>query len=357
VSSNYSQKKRVTIKIVAKEAGVSTQTVSRVLNNRPDVAPETRQRVKNVIQRLGYHPSAVARSLIQQRSYTIGVVTAGLDFLGPAQTLNGITQRAEALGYALLLKELPDLQVGDVDAVLQSLLARQVDGIIWAIPEVDENHGRLQELLPHLAVPFLCLTVSPKTELPSISIDNYQGGCIATQHLLDQGYCKIGHIAGPLSWWEARARKNGWMETLAKSQISVNDNHWVEGNWSTSSGYDAGQKLITQYPDMDAVFIANDQMALSFLKLAQDQNLSIPDDIAVVGFDGIPEADYFYPPLTTIRQDLNRLGCNAVEALIKIIEGREQFESTFESVFSALQPKIVVRESSVPQIFLQVVDR
>ena len=140
VSTNFTPKTRVTIKVVAKEAGVSTQTVSRVLNNRVDVAPETRQRVKDVIQRLGYHPSAVARSLIQQRSYALGVVTAGLDFLGPAQTLNGITQSAEALGYSLILKALPDLQSENVDLVLQSLLARQVDGIIWSVPQVGDNH-------------------------------------------------------------------------------------------------------------------------------------------------------------------------------------------------------------------------
>ena len=356
MSGNFSKKKRVTIKIVAQEAGVSTQTVSRVLNNRSDVAPETRQRVKDVIQRLGYHPSEVARSLIQQRSYTIGVVTAGLDYLGPAQTLNGITQSAETLGYSLLLKELPDLRAEGVDAVLQSLLARQVDGIIWAIPQVGDNHDWMQAIMPQFAVPVLFLTTSPQTNTPSISIDNYLGGCIATQHLLDQGYRKIGHMAGPLSWWEARARRNGWQDTLAKAGISVNQDHWVEGNWSTSSGYGACQKLMKHYPDMEAVFVANDQMALGFLKYAHEQSLSIPQDLAVVGFDGIPETAYYSPPLTTVRQDLNRLGCIAVEALIDVIERREGGEDTIEPDRGALQPQIVVRESSVLEKVLQVVE-
>ncbi len=364
MSEKSSRKKRVTIKVVAQEAGVSTQTVSRVLNNRSDVAPETRQRVKDVIQHLGYHPSAVARSLIQQRSYTIGVVTAGLDYLGPAQTLNGITQSAEALGYSLLLKELPDLRAEGIDAVLQSLLARQVDGIIWSVPQVGDNHDWMRAILPQLAVPVLFLTTTPQTNVPSISIDNYLGGCIATQHLLDQGYRKIGHLAGPLSWWEARARRNGWGDTLAKAGISVNQDHWVEGNWSTSSGYGAGQKLIKQYPDIDAVFVANDQMALGFLKYAQEQSLSIPQDLAVVGFDGIPETAYYFPPLTTVRQDLNRLGCIAVEALIEVIERREQEfierreggEGMIETDTGMLQPQIVVRESSVLEKILQVVE-
>ena len=357
MSADYSHKKRITIKRVAKEAGVSTQTVSRVLNDRPDVAPETRQRVKDVIQRLGYHPSAVARSLIRQRSYTIGVVTAGLNYLGPAQTLNGITQSVEDRGYSLLLKELPNLQAEDMDGVIQSLLARQVDGIIWAIPEVGDNHNWIGTILPQLAVPTLFLTISPQSNIHAISIDNYLGGCIATQHLLDQGYRKIGHISGPLSWWEARARKEGWQDMLVKSGISVKDHHWVEGNWSASSGYTAGQQLIKQYPDIEAVFVANDQMALSLLKLADEQNLSVPQDLAVVGFDGIPEAAYYKPPLTTIQQDLYSLGCRAVEALIEIIGGSGQKEDeTTGSDCDFLQPQLIVRESSISTKTLPVVE-
>jgi DNA-binding LacI/PurR family transcriptional regulator len=364
VSTNLTSKKRVTIKVVAKEAGVSTQTVSRVLNNRVDVAPETRQRVKDVIQRLGYHPSAVARSLIQQRSYALGIVTAGLDLLGPAQILNGITQSAEALGYSLLLKTLPDFQSENVDAVFQSLLARQVDGIIWSVPQVGDNHDWIWTTLPKIVVPVLFLKPHPQTNISSISIDNYLGGCIATQHLLDQGYRKIGHITGPLVWWEARARKKGWQDTLAKYGISVNQDHWVEGNWSTSSGYTAGQKLLKQFPGMEAVFVANDQMALGFLRFAQEQGLSIPQDVAVVGFDGIPETAYYFPPLTTVRQDLNRLGCIAVEALIEFIERNEQEviemedvgESAIELDSGTLQPQIIVRESSVLEKVLQMVE-
>ncbi len=352
----FPQKKRVNIKGVAQEAGVSTQTVSRVLNNRPDVAPETRQRVKDVIQRLGYHPSAIARSLIQQRSYTLGVVTAGLDFLGPAQTLNGITQSAEALGYSLLLKELPDLQSNNLDRVLQSLLARQVDGIIWAISEVGSNHEWMQDIIPQLAIPVLCLTTCQQSKIPSISIDNYWGGCIATQHLLDQGYRKIGHIAGPIKWWEARARKKGWQDTLEKIGIPVSNHHWIEGNWTSESGYEACQSLMEQYPDLEAVFVANDQMALSVLKFAQEQGLSIPHDLAVVGFDGIPESEYFYPPLTTIHQDLIHLGCSAVEALIEIIERRKKGDVSIELEIAAHQPQIIVRESSVFEDALQAVE-
>jgi DNA-binding LacI/PurR family transcriptional regulator len=363
-STNSASKKRVTIKVVAKEAGVSTQTVSRVLNNRVDVAPETRQRVKDVIQRLGYHPSAVARSLIQQRSYALGVVTAGLDFHGPAQILNGITQSAEALGYCLLLKKLPDFLSKNIDAVFQSLLARQVDGIIWSVPQVGDNHDWVESILAQFDVPVLFLATSPKADIPSVSIDNYRGGCIATQHLLDQGFRKIGHLAGPLNWLDARFRKNGWKDTLVKASIPVNDDDWVDGDWTTSSGYIAGQKLLELYADLEAVFVANDQMALGFLKYLQEQQLSVPEDIAVVGFDGIPEAEYFMPPLTTVFQDLNQLGCMAVEALIEIIESREQAaderadggDGGIVSDRNPLQPQLIIRESSVLEQTLLVVE-
>ena len=363
-SSNHTSRKRVTIKVVAKEAGVSTQTVSRVLNDRVDVAPETRQRVKDVIQRLGYHPSAVARSLIQQRSYALGVVTAGLDFHGPAQILNGITQSVEALGYSLLLKQLLDFQSENVDNVFQSLLARQVDGIIWSVPQVGDNQDWTSTILPKVVVPVLFLTPHPGTNIASISIDNYRGACIATQHLLDQGYRKIGHITGPLCWWEGRARRNGWQDILTKFGISVNKNHWTEGDWSTFSGYAAGQKLLKQYPDMEAVFVANDQMALGLLKYVQDQHLSIPEDVAVVGFDGIPEAEYYMPSLSSVRQDLNQLGCLAVETLIDMIERKEQDAGEQSddgghvngSDSNTLQPQLIIRESSVLKQILPVVE-
>src|SRR5512135_1363206 len=143
---------RATIKEVASEAGVSTQNVSRVINGRPDVSPETRERVQDVIERMRYQPSALARSLIQQRSYTLGIVTAGLRHTGPSRTLNGIAQAAEQAGYGLLLKELPSYGADDVTPIFDALLSRHVDGIIWAVPEVGENRQPFSSLSLHLGV-------------------------------------------------------------------------------------------------------------------------------------------------------------------------------------------------------------
>ncbi|MBN1136570.1 MAG: LacI family DNA-binding transcriptional regulator, partial [Anaerolineae bacterium] len=140
-------KRRCTIRDVAAAAGVSHQTVSRVLNDRPDVAEETRQNILQVIKELKYQPSAIARSLTQQRSFTLGVVTAGLGYIGPSRTLSGITEQAEQMGYALLLKDLPHFDVQDLRPLFSSLIARQIDGVIWAVPEVGDNRGWLEEQL------------------------------------------------------------------------------------------------------------------------------------------------------------------------------------------------------------------
>jgi LacI family transcriptional regulator len=223
---------RVTIKQVAREAGVSTQTVSRVINDRPDVAPETRQRILEVIERLGYQPSALARSLIRRRSHTLGVAIAGLKFVGPSRTLSGITEQAEAMGYALLLKEPLDFDTREVAPLLSALLSRQVDGIIWAVAEVGANRDWLRERLPGLPVPIIFLTMHPQSGVSVVSVDNYMGGRMATEHLLGQGYRHIGHLAGPLTWWEARQRKAGWQDALLDAGLPVSDEHWAEGDWS-----------------------------------------------------------------------------------------------------------------------------
>jgi LacI family transcriptional regulator len=312
-------KKRVTIKQVAKESGVSTQTVSRVINERPDVASETRQRVLAVIDRLGYHPSALARSLIQRRSHTLGVA----------------------------IKELPKFDMGDAESVLNALLARQVDGIIWAVSEVGSNRDWLQHRLPSLPVPIIFLTMHYQAGLSVVAVDNYLGGRMATEHLLEQGYRCIGHIAGPLAWWEARQRMAGWRDVLLDAGVPVSDQQWAEGNWSSESGEAAIHQLLNQYPEMDAVFVANDQMALSVSQVACRKGLRIPQDLAIVGFDATPESAYFWPPLTTVRQNLHELGCVAVQQVIGMIEASREPEIGYEPETIWLKPQLIVRESSV----------
>jgi len=334
-----------TIRDIAAAAGVSHQTVSRVLNGKPDVAPQTRQRVWQVIEEFGYLPSDIARSLARRHSLTLGLVIAGLQYMGPSRTLSGIARQAEDLGYTLLFKDLPDLDSNSVQPILNSLLARQVDGILWAVPEVGQNRQWLQDQLHVLPVPVLFLTMEARPGLSVIAVDNYAGGRLATTHLLEQGYRRIGHIAGPLDWWEARQRKAGWEETLAAAGISEADRHWDAGDWSSASGSEAIRRLLEQHPDMEAVFAGNDQMALGVLQIACQKGIRVPHDLAVVGFDGLPEAAHYWPPLTTVDQGQEELGSMAVQTLVEIVKAQRQGNPPRPTAIQ-LQPRLVVRKSS-----------
>jgi len=340
-------RKKITIRDVAAEAGVSHQTVSRVLNDRPDVAEKTRQHVLQVIEELEYQPSAIARSLTQQRTLTLGVVTAGLDYVGPSRTLNGITEQTERMGYALLLKELPRFDTQDLEPVFKSLLARQIDGIIWAVAEVGDNRAWLQDQLGKLSVPIIFLAMEARPGVPIVAVDNYVGGRMATEHLLEQGYQNIGHISGPLDWWEARQRKVGWQDALQAAGVLPADLRSEEGDWSSASGERAIGRLLANYPEMDAVFVGNDQMALSVLQIACRRDIRVPQDLAVVGFDGLPETAHFWPPLTTVYQDQQLLGRTAVEELVRMAEASGKGRDENEPQAILLQPELIVRASSI----------
>ena len=337
---------RANIKDVASVAGVSTQTVSRVINERPDVSPETRKRVKEVIEKVGYRPSALARSLISQRSYTLGVVIAGLKYIGPSSALSGIASAAEEAGYALLLKELPRFDTDDIEPIFQAFLSRHVDGIIWAVSEVGENRKWMNNSSINLEVPLVYLTMEPREDVTMVSVNNYLGGRLAVSHLLDQGYKNIGHIAGPLEWWEARQRMKAWKDVLTEAGYEIQDNHWVAGNWSSASGAVAIEKLMNQYPEMDSVFVANDQMALSVLHALNQKGLRVPENVGVVGFDNIPESAFFWPSLTTVQQDQYRVAKVAVEEMIKVIEAVRNDLEPVQPRSILLEPTLVVRRST-----------
>ncbi len=338
---------RATIKEVASVAGVSTQTVSRVINERSDVSPATRRKVKEVIKALSYRPSELARSLIRQRSHTLGVVIAGLKYIGPSRTLSGITSAAEESGYSVLLKELPSFDIEDIRPILQSFLSRHVDGIIWAVPQVGENRKWVNAPPVDLEVPMVALTMETRENLSVVSIDNYLGGRMAVSHLLEQGYRRVGHISGPLDWWEARQRKAAWKDSLTEAGLEPEESQSVEGNWSSASGAQAVEKLFAQYPDMDAIFVANDQMALAVIQFLSTNGIRIPEDVGIVGFDNIAESGFFSPPLTTVQQDPYEVANVAVAEAIKIIEAGWQELDPVVARSIVLPPTLIVRRSSI----------
>jgi DNA-binding LacI/PurR family transcriptional regulator len=181
-----------------------------------------------------------------------------------------------------------------------------------------------------------------------VSIDNYMGGKIATEHLLGLGHQRIAHISGPLDWWESCQRKMGWHDALEAAGIQPEDHFCVEGTWSPRSGERAFRVLLDQYPEMDSVFVANDQMALSVLQVACKENIKIPNDLAVVGFDNISEAAYFWPPLTTLHQNLQNLGCTAVKELISAIRASRDDQLDIETKNLFLKPELIIRQSTDP---------
>lgn len=334
---------RVTIKDVARESGVSTQTVSRVLNNRPDVAPETRQRVSEVIAQLKFRPSQLARSMIQQRSLTLGVIVASLKYSGVVRTLYGIMEQAENSDYSVLVKELHSFSEQDYHRVIDPLLRHEVEGIIYAVPEIRGDLAKIQSQLEGIHTPVVYIRRKPRPTSHTIAVDNQAGAQMAVNHLLSQGCRRIAHISGPLHWWEAAERKQGWQDALRAAGLPAEKRHSVAGDWTSASGARAFQELLVKYPELDAIFAANDQMALGVLNAAQASGLRIPADLAVVGFDDLAEAAYFCPSLTTVRQDLPRLGALAVEKVFQIIN-----QPTSPVSFSlVLPPELIIRDSSI----------
>ena len=341
-----SKNNQVTISQVAKEAGVSSQTVSRVINNRQEITPETRQHVQDVIKRLGYQPNAIARSLSQRRSHTLGVVTSGLEYYGPSHILIGVEQGANQQGLSILLNLLHQPETEDIGRIVNGLVSRQVEGIIWAVPEIGNNRSWFREVLPQLAVPVIFLSTQPKGDLNVVEIDNRNGGYLAARHLLDRGYRKIGLIAGPLTWWAASERRRGWQDALEAAGISSNGSQLVEGNWSAESGERGLHELLEKFPDVQAVFACNDQMALGLMRAARRLGKRIPEDLAVVGFDDTPEAAFYSPPLTTVRQDLYELGHLAVQTFVRIRDAEQKSEPILPAQTVLLKPQLIVREST-----------
>jgi LacI family transcriptional regulator len=289
---------------------------------------------------------AIARSLGKERSLTLGTVTAGLNYVGPSRTLNGITRKAEELGYTLLLKELPEFHTNNLQPILNSLLERRVDGILWAVPEVGDNRAWLEKRLDGLSAPMVFTTMQARPGVSVVAVDNYAGGHLATAHLLAQGCRHIGHIAGPLDWWEARQRKEGWQAALLAAGVPASDLYVEEGTWSSASGERAICRLLDRVPQIDAVFAGNDQMALSVLQQACRRGIRVPQELAVVGFDGLPDAAHYWPPLTTVRQDLRELGCRAMAELVQAIELGYDDQAVFEPHSITLEPELTVRGSS-----------
>lgn len=338
---------RITIKQIAQEAGVSKQTVSRVLNNRPDVSPITRQRVQSIIDRNGYQPSKLARGLTRGRTYTLGVASSDLHHFGPSHTLMGINEEARARGYTLSLSLVDNLEQNDPKNILGHFLAQHVDGVIWAAVVKDGGaHDQIAKQLATLPIPVVA-TTKPSHPIYTAHVDSCAGVKLATKHLAERGYHTIGIITGPPNEWSAQQRLVGWQQGLIELGKTADSTLIATGNWTAVSGATALQQLLDQRPDIDAVFVSNDHMALGALKAAQEMGLCVPQDLGIVGFDDTPEAGYFTPALTTVRQDLRQIGRLLVAELDQQIQAPHMRESNGHPKQTVIQPQLVIRASSM----------
>ena len=336
---------KATLKEVARAAGVSVQTVSRVVNQSENVADETRTRILQIIDEIGYQPNVIARSLITRQTRTLGVIASGLEYYGPSSVLVGIQREAQLLGYSLHLYLLDDANQAIQPAFFREITGRLEDGLIWAVPPVDKNRdafspGRIRSLPPTI---FFTQT-APLSSV--VTIDNYNGAWQAVSHLFDMGYKQVGLLSGPLNWHEASERKRGWQAALAAQHIHPDNCMIVEGDWTPASGEQCFKRLVQANPQIDAIFVANDQMALGVYKAAYQQGIRIPEQLGVIGFDDIPEANFFTPSLSTIRQPLQDLGAASVREIVAMIRCCGSDRTSYEPKSITLQPKLIMREST-----------
>ncbi|HET6500245.1 MAG TPA: substrate-binding domain-containing protein [Amycolatopsis sp.] len=320
---------------VARLAGVSHQTVSRVINAPDGVRPEVRQRVEQAIKELRYQPNAAARALARQRTMNLGVVSIGTSQYGPATTLFGIAEAAREAGYATSLVSLAVIDRQHMKTALEHLVADSVAGIIVLAPvatAVTAVHG----LSPD--VPLVLFEPGVHDGVTSVAVDETLGARLATRHLLELGHDTVWHVSGPEGWLGTDARIRGWRAELAAARRVAHE--VIAGDWSADSGYRVGQR-IARDPEITAVFTANDQMALGLLLALREHGRAV-NEISVVGFDDIPESAFYQPPLTTVRLDFTEVGHRCVDRLLELIRGEAPAPKP------PVQPELVVRGSTAP---------
>ena len=325
---------------VARLAGVSNQTVSRVINDHPSVTPQTRERVKLAIRQLRYRPNTAARTLVTRQSRIFGLISPDTAHYGPASTIFAVAEAARAEGYFLNFVSLSEIDRSHMAAALSHLMDARVDGVVVLAP-VNVAIEALRGLHPDL--PVVVVAASLLSSPASVAVDQEEGARMATRHLLELGHRTVVHVSGPEEWVDASARIRGWRSELAAAGRVAYE--VIPGDWSADSGHAAGCALVAmmrEHRDVTAVFVANDQMSLGLVRALHEAGLRVPQDVSVVGFDDIPESRQFLPPLTTVRQDFGAIGRRCVATLAAKLAGSEP------ALLRPIQPDLVIRSSTAP---------
>jgi DNA-binding LacI/PurR family transcriptional regulator len=299
---------------VARLAGVSHQTVSRVLNEHPNVRPLTKERVLDAIRELAYRPNAAARTLVTRRTHTLGVISFDTMLWGPASMLYNF-ERAAHDAYFVSVASLPALDRRSMLDAVERFIGQGIEGII-----VIATQDTAVAALAHVPeeVPLVAVGCGTKAAVTSVAIDNAAGAATATRHLLSLGHRTVHHVAGQASCLDAQERIDGWRQALREA--GAPEPAVLAGDWSSASGYEMGCQLATN-PDVTAIFCGNDPMALGVMRALAERGLRVPDDVSIVGFDDVPEAGFYLPPLTTVRQDFGEVGRQALSALVDRMSG------------------------------------
>jgi DNA-binding LacI/PurR family transcriptional regulator len=335
---------------VARLAGVSHQTVSRVVNGSPHVSEQTRARVLAAMEELGYRRNAVARALATRRSGALGVITFDTVLYGPVSTLYSIEQAASTVGMGVSIAVVERISYEAVERALVRLQDQSVEGVVALAAQLDAVDVLTAKLRP---VPTVFVggllgggTAGETAPVPAIGIDQRGGAARATRHLLELGHRTVHHVAGPADWLDARWRVEGWHSALAEAGAPVTTPE--AGDWSARSGFAAMQRLLAADPGLTAVFAANDHMALGALRALDEAGRRVPEDVSLVGFDDVPEAEFFRPPLTTVRQHFPEAGRRAVRLLLDIIRPDEAVGFGPEAGSDLVPTDLVLRRSTGP---------
>ncbi len=319
---------------VARLAGVSSMTVSRVLSGYPGVRQETRARVEEAIGALGYRVHTAARTLAGGSSGTIGVISVGASHYGPSSTVFSIAAAAREFDRSTTVVILAKIGEGSIRQAIEHLQSTHVEGII-VNAFVQTAVDALSRIDTDLPLVVLCGDQAPGH--PSVAVDQRAGARLATRHLLELGHATVHHVRGPSGWIDAAGRAAGWREELGSWGRRPPRAH--TGDWSAQSGYAAGQRIAAD-PSITAVFVANDHMALGVLRALHEAGRRVGDDVSIVGFDDIAESAFSIPPLTTVRQDFDTVGREGLSLLLRAIDGRAG------DTHITVEPRLIVRNST-----------
>ncbi|MHB1356585.1 MAG: LacI family DNA-binding transcriptional regulator [Anaerolineae bacterium] len=328
------------MKNVAEAAAVSIQTVSAVINNKPGITQATSDRVLEAIQKLGYRPFSIARSLRTRQTDTIALFVSDIAAPPLAAMASAIENEAYTRGYSLVVYNTHNVLKRESDYMLK-VIDRWVDGVI--IIAIDEHETSLKAFM-EAQIPVVAVDRVPEnSEMCSVSLNNYRVGQLAAEHLLGLGHTTLGAISGPLHLTIGHDRKKGFIDECLRSGATVIPGEFA-GDWHTRSGYNAMRQMLTQAPWPTAIFASSDLMAIGAISAINEAGLRVPDDISIVGVDNIEQAEFTVPPLTTILQPLDRIGQQGVRLLLDLVDGRE-----IENRNIIIEPTILVRSStSVP---------